>query len=253
MNVQKLLPLVLSAKATAWRVQDENSESADSEFRVVRPKVLERDDNTCRFCGFKDKGTYIQVHHRDDDHHNNRMDNLVTACMHCHACFHIGLWGMKGEATIVYLPEIEQWELSHMCRSIMVAEHFPVKLQQMRGEVPPDRVAAARRIADAARGLMGRLEARAEQAQDILMTSDPQDLANILHQLPPELYERRAERLRGIRLLLTGKHRPGDGGVDVMPAIVQGWMERGKDKSGPYAGLLPPDWQNLAAAAGRAA
>ena len=246
MASNKLLPLVLSAKAVAWRVQDANSESADSEFRTVRPRVLERDGNACRFCGFKDKGTYIQVHHRDDDHHNNKMENLVTACMHCHACFHIGLWGTKKEAVIVYLPEIEQWQVSHLCRSIMVAKDFPAKLEQAGGATP-DKLASAKRMANAADALMGRLlTERTKLAEDIILTSDPQDLANVLLQMPDQLYERRAERLKGIRLLIKDRHCPGDGAQNVFPGIVQSWMDNGKGKSGPYSGLLPDSWMHLA-------
>jgi len=244
--MQKLLPLVLSAKAATWRVQDDNAESADSEFRVVRPKVLDRDQHTCRFCGFRDKGSYMQVHHRDDDHHNNSMENLVTACMHCHAVFHIGLWGSKKEAVIIDLPEIEQWQLSHVCRAVLVAQHYPAKLAASR-DVTKDALDAARRMADAATAFFARLRARELQANDLIMTSDPQDLANVLHQLPTELYEGRQERIKTLRLLILGKHAPGDGGVDVIPGIVQGWMERSKDRNGPFAGLLPKDWMNLGA------
>lgn len=253
MSSQKLLPLVLSAKASLTRMFDAEAESADSDFRHVRPKVLEQDNNTCRFCGFKDKGLYIQVHHKDDDHHNNRIDNLVTACIHCHACHHIGLWGLRGEAVIIHLPEIEQWKLSHLCRTILVAQHFPIKLKQMKGEIPPDRLNSAKRMEDAAKGLMARLEARAEAAVDLIGTSSPQDLANVLHQLPPELYEKRATLLKGLRLLIKGQHRPKDGDLDILQGISLGWMERLKDKNGPYTGLLPPDWINLAALSGGAA
>jgi len=252
MSANKLLPLVLSAKSTLTRMHDAEAESADSDFRSVRPSVLRRDQDACRFCGFADKGLYIQVHHLDDDHHNNKPENLVTACVHCHACFHIGLWGSRGEASIVYLPELEQWQLSHVCRALLVAKHYPSKLAQNR-EVDPARKAAAQKMHDAAKAMMARMEARGEQAEQLIGTSSAQDLANVLHNLPPEVYARRAERLKGLRLLVGFEHRPRDGQKDMLSDIAAGWMERSKDRKGPYSGLLPPDWQNLSALAGHRA
>ena len=50
---EKLLPIVLSVKARNWRQNDDTSESADTAFKNIRKKALERDDNTCRFCSFR--------------------------------------------------------------------------------------------------------------------------------------------------------------------------------------------------------
>ena len=244
--MQKRLPLVLSAKAATFRAQDANAESADAEFQHVRPKVLARDDHACRFCGFRDKGTYIQVHHRDDDHSNNRMDNLVTACIHCHAVHHIGLWGVWDEAVLIYLPEIEQWQLSHILRSLLVAEHFPAKLASAQVPVGADKLEAANRIRNAARVTMGKLLERTKMAEDILGTSSPRVLGNVMPAIPDALYETRHERLGGIRLLLTGIHKRGQGGADIFQTVALGWMDRTKDRSGPFAGLLPQEWAGLA-------
>lgn len=243
----QLLPLVLSAKALQWREQDENSESADAEFRTVRPRVLERDNHSCRFCGFRDPkgGKYIQVHHRDDDHHNNRMDNLVTACMHCHAVFHIGRWGGLKEAVLIDLPELQQWQLSHMLRTILVAQHFPAFLATMPG-VSKDKVEVAKRQADAATALLAKFRSREKQAEDIYLTSDPRDFASAMHLLPHELYEQREARIKNLRLLMLGKHF--EKGVDIMQEITRGWIERSKDRAGPYSGFRPTEWPSLAAA-----
>lgn len=52
-------------------------------------KCLERDKYTCQVCGKKDR---ILVHHKDNSrktgHMNNRLDNLITLCHHCHAKEH---------------------------------------------------------------------------------------------------------------------------------------------------------------------
>jgi intracellular multiplication protein IcmJ len=241
--VQKRLPLVLSAKAATFRAQDANAESADAEFHHVRPKVLQRDDNACRFCGFRDKGAYIQVHHRDDDHGNNRMDNLVTACIHCHAVHHIGLWGVWDEAVLIYLPEIEQWQLSHICRSILVARHYPSQLANS-GDVGKDQVESAKRFKNAADITMGKLMERTKMAEDVLGTSSPRVLGNVMPAIPDQLYEGRHQLLGGIRLLLTGQHKRGQGGIDQFETIALGWMDR--KKQGVFAGLMPNVWSDLA-------
>lgn len=243
--MQKRLPLVLSAKAGTYRAQDANAESADAEFKQVRPRILERDKDACRFCGFRDKGDYIQVHHKDDDHSNNRPDNLVTACIHCHAVHHVGLWGTWKEAVLIYLPEIEQWQLSHLCRSILIAQHFPKKLQSSLNPVGADKIQAANRMKNAASVVMGKLRERERMAEDVIGTSDPRVLGNVMPHLPEPLYQARHERLGGLRLLLTGVHTHGKGGTDVFETISHGWMERTKERAGPFVGLLPQEWSNL--------
>lgn len=75
-----------------WRRDDWMAADADAEFKLVRQKVLERDEHTCRFCGFR-APKWQEVHHLDDNHHNNDPDNLVTACMFCHMVHHLGLAG----------------------------------------------------------------------------------------------------------------------------------------------------------------
>jgi intracellular multiplication protein IcmJ len=243
-----LIPLVLSVKCRNWRQDDDQSGVADGEFVNVRRSALERDKYTCRYCGFQCKPSrsqakanyYMQVHHRDDDHHNNSLENLVAACMHCHAVQHIGFWGSNGEAALVYLPEIPQAELHHHCRTILVAQRFA---ELLPNETPKEREdkKAATTIADTAREIFARFEARTEGARERWRTSHPEDLANVLRMLPVEEYNRRHEKLAGLRLLLTGRHTPNGETGDIMPMIVDSWLADG----GPYAAFRPKSWAAL--------
>jgi intracellular multiplication protein IcmJ len=243
-----IIPLILSCKIKRWREHDEDSSSADGEFVGVRRDAIARDKHTCRFCGFQCKPSrtmrkadyYMQVHHWDDDHHNNTLGNLVTACMHCHAVQHIGMWGANGEADLVYLPEVSQVELNHLCRTILVAQRFAELLPNESPSQREDKKAAMS-ISDTAREIFARFESRTEMARDRWRTSSPADIANVMMQMPPEVYNRRHENLAGLRLLLSGRHALKGETGDVMPMIVDSWLAEG----GPYAAFKPKSWTAL--------
>lgn len=254
----QLLPLVLSCKVKSWRMDDAASEEADAGFQQVKKKVRERDQHTCRFCGFRQQKAdyYMQVHHKDDDHHNNSMENLITACMHCHAVQHIGLWGSAGEAVLVYLPEWPQYYLNHVCRGVLVAKRFhakmeaDVKAQDKGGRGPSapaalvERARAAKEMMERTQAIFERVRAREIEAESRLGTSDPADVANALLHAPDEIYARRAQSLAPYRLLLLGHHHPGgrtQSPIDKMTEIVDGWLSVG----GPFVGLEPSNWSRL--------
>ena len=48
-------------------------------------KALQRDEFRCILCDWKD---YVVVHHIDRDIKNNKLNNLATVCMRCHAGLH---------------------------------------------------------------------------------------------------------------------------------------------------------------------
>ena len=83
----KLIPSVKSP--LTWRAHDPRAAKADSDFRRVRPLILRRDRYTCQGCGAQPKNR-LEVHHLDNNHHNNRMGNLISVCKYCHAVFHSG-------------------------------------------------------------------------------------------------------------------------------------------------------------------
>jgi len=54
----------------------------------LRQAIRRRDNFTCQFCGYKNKGKWrkLEVHHVDCDprRKNNHPDNLITLCKKCH-------------------------------------------------------------------------------------------------------------------------------------------------------------------------
>lgn len=231
-------PIVLSVKCKNWRMLDDDSDSSDSEFLHVRKKALQRDKQTCRFCGFKSP-SWQEVHHRNDDHSDNRLDNLVTICIYCHMCQHIGRAGRFKEAVLAWIPELSQAQLHHVIRAVQVTNREVIQTRSSRG-LHPEAQRIMRQLSDASNALYTRLKGRSLQAEEILGTNDPMELANVLLQMPDELYDKRADFFHGIRLLPLGVRIQNND--NIMPGIVDTWCERG----GPYANLRPQTWLSLA-------
>ena len=236
-----LLPLFLSVKALNWRMNDKNSLDADMEFRGVRKKALERDNHTCRFCGFKNN-KWQEVHHLNDDHHDNRHENLITACPFCHMCQHIGLAGAHREAILIYRPEITQVQLHHLVRTALVADaHYEsLKAEDQTGtQKRSPNLKLAAEAAEMGKSLMAALKSSADGARQLLDTSDPVDLANAMMLLPDEAYARRRESLAGIRLLPLGVRNKGS--ENIMTSMIDSWRTGGA----AYSNLQPNTWKTL--------
>lgn len=170
--------LIIGAKRGRWRTK-QGIESADREFREIRPKVLRRDDNTCVFCGFSMER--MHVHHKNDNHEDNRLDNLVTVDDLCHAVNHVGLLGQQG--VIVFMPGISQIDLVHLCRAIAVAVSFG-------GE-----------MADRAQKLYQKLASYSKPIKDVFGSSSPSDFGNALIAISDEAYASRDIPLRDVRVI----------------------------------------------------
>lgn len=108
---------VLSVKRKQWRMEqsEHDRNESDAAFQEIRKKVLDRDGRRCWFCGFT-SSAHQEVHHLDDDHSNNRPDNLVTICNIDHLCFHLGLAAMRGAIFLAVVPELTQAEITNLMR-----------------------------------------------------------------------------------------------------------------------------------------
>lgn len=232
------MKLILSVKSKNWRMLDDESDEADSEFKHTRRKALERDKRTCVFCGFRAM-SWQEVHHKNDDHADNRLENLLTTCIYCHMCQHIGRAGRFKEAILAWIPELSQAQIHHIVRAIQVTQHEVQRSKSMRA-LNAEAQKTIRQLDDSANSLFARLKGREAQAVEIFGTGDPLDLANVMLEMPDELYETREDFLTGLRLLPLGIRMQG--GEDIMPKIVETWTERG----GPYANMRPQAWMGLA-------
>jgi len=155
---------------------------SEPSYRTKREGILLRDDFKCQGCNFFSK-KFHEVHHKDDNHSNDKDENLVTFCCLCHGCFHLGFVGQQSKAQIIYLPELEQHELNTILRSMWIAVENKTKYK------------------DHAKLVLAILKNRATHAREILKTSEPRVLANLLAELPDKDYKRRSSFLADFKLL----------------------------------------------------
>jgi intracellular multiplication protein IcmJ len=115
-----LHPIKLQAISGIWRLF--TIRKADPAFLAFSKKILERDQYTCQFCGFQAK-QYQEIVNLDHNYHNNKANNLVTACCFCTQCFFLEAVGKNeyGGGTLIYLPEITQNELNSFCHVLFCA------------------------------------------------------------------------------------------------------------------------------------
>ena len=114
------LPLQLHAQTTAWRIF--TTRKADPAFLKFQGNILERDNYTCRFCGFQAQ-QFQQIVNKDNNYQNNKKENLITACCFCTQCMFIeSINNMEyGGGNIIYLPEISQANLNGLCHVLFCA------------------------------------------------------------------------------------------------------------------------------------
>jgi len=114
-------PLIrLTASAGAWRLY--SARQADPRFKAFEKKVFERDNYTCKFCGFQARSLQ-EVINLDGNYTHNKLENLATACCFCAQCFFIESVGVGGYGggTLIYLPELSQVELNSLCHVLFCA------------------------------------------------------------------------------------------------------------------------------------
>lgn len=115
-----LYPITLSARRGNYR--QFQARLQNKSFISIKQKILTRDQQTCRFCGFK-SDKFQEVVNVDQNYSNNSAPNLVTACSFCRQCFFLEAIGsdthMNGE--LIHLPEVSQADLNNFCRVLFCA------------------------------------------------------------------------------------------------------------------------------------
>lgn len=191
----------------------------------LKQKILQRDNHTCRFCGF-DSLKYQEVHCLDGNTKNHHTDNLAAACIFCHQCFDLEKASEMRSGVLVWLPEIEQADLHHIARAIYVA----------RISQGP--------MAEAAKNAYKTLMDRREEAKVRLGTDDPYILATVMRDfVGPRHYALRGDKLDGIRLFPLDRRiiKEGDLEFNQFPQILAFW----RSKDGPFSGKAPHQWKTF--------
>ncbi|MDD5162834.1 MAG: HNH endonuclease [Candidatus ainarchaeum sp.] len=77
------------ANPNTWRTIAADYTGKD-EWKQIRLKILERDNYSCQYCGFKCDKWQI-VHHIDGNPNNNQQSNLMVVCQMCNLIEHAGM------------------------------------------------------------------------------------------------------------------------------------------------------------------
>lgn len=211
----------ISALSDAGRILPAAVHRGDS----FRDAVLERDDHTCQYCGFQAR-KYQEINFTGKNDTAKSADDYVTACTFCHQCFHLDRVDRMQSGAIVWLPEMSQQVLNHLCRAIYIA----------RISQGP--------MAEAARDAMETLLSRRQEARNRLGTDSVKIIASVLQDfLEPKEYKARHARLKGFRILPLDRRiiREGDLEFNQFPQILAYW----RSKDGPFGALPPREWTKL--------
>lgn len=229
-----LLPLRLNAKSSSWRLLDKNFVSDSHEWELTRKHVFERDDYCCRFCNFKAR-KFQEIYHLDDNHDNDDVDNLATACSFCHQVQHIGLAGLTNSGYLAWIPELSQAEIHHLVRAKLIVDYwFANKMNGVQ-------MAASKDYVRASQALDMNLKARSDTIKTAVGTDSPLVLGDAIISTSEKIgVQERDVALAGIRLIPTGIMVRGDS--DLMPKMLAHWT----DKTGPFANNnMPQNWLGL--------
>lgn len=190
--------LLLDASRKAWKMSSTHGTEYDKyynkKYKSVWDKVWARDKNRCYYCGFTAK-KYQEIHHLNNDHDDNSMDNLVTVCPLCHQNFHLDTASTTNGGKIIWLPEFSQQELNYLCRAIFIAIEEAEQAELEQKEVIG--------FAKIARMLESSLAERTLITEQHIHpgASDPANFANALINMSEEQYERRNLFITPFKLL----------------------------------------------------
>jgi len=191
----------------------------------LRQKIFERDNHTCRCCGFKSL-KYQDIHVKNGNVRDVRPENLVTMCFFCHQCFSLESVAQMRSGVLTWLPEIKQADLHHIARAVYVA----------RISQGP--------VSDAARRTLDILMQRREEVRRRLGTDDPAILATVLKDyISDRAYEARTAKLEGVRLFPLDRRiiKEADLEFNQFPQILAYW----RSKDGPFGGMVPRQWVDI--------
>lgn len=178
--------LLLSASRASWAVSSQHGTEWEK-HKILTPafkkSVFERDGYICQGCSWRSE-RFQEIHHKNDNHSDHRLENLETLCPLCHQVFHLPLAATTSGGIVIWLPEISQAELNLLCIGLFVAQQNPNS-----------------KYAQSARRLFSTLHGRSTFVEEKLGKSDPGAIGQVLLNLKPEDYAAREEFVGPLRLL----------------------------------------------------
>lgn len=196
--MNNLPELLLSASRKSWKQSSTHGTTSDKmykrKYNSLWDEVWEKDKYSCYFCGFTSK-KHQEIHHLNDDHSDNSIENLVTICPLCHQNFHLDSMSNTNGGKIIWLPEMSQQELNYLCRGIFIAIEEAENAENEQRE-PVGFAKIARMLEESLKERSAVLEQHIQQG-----SSDPANFATALININEETYEKREEFIRPFKLL----------------------------------------------------
>ena len=193
--------LILSASRKSWKMSSTHGTVYDRNFKNSKiannwKSVWQRDNHSCYFCNFKSM-KHQEIHHLNDDHDDNSMDNLVCVCPLCHQSFHLDTVSVTNGGKVIWLPEMSQQELNYLCRAIFIAMEESEQAQLNEQD--------AVGFSKIARMLLSSLDERAIVLDEHFRgnSSDPSIFASALLNMSEDAYKRRNQLLQPFKLFHT--------------------------------------------------
>lgn len=182
--------------------------------------MFERDDHSCRFCGFRSKKHHEVV---VDSLRPFDVSTMATVCIFCEATLFVDRVETMTNSVLVWLPGVPRPSLNALMRAIYVA----------RISQGP--------IADKARAVLDKLMLRKTAVTDTLGSATPLAMAARLAQAPDEEAVQRVRHdLSDVLVLPLDRRiiREADLEFNQFPQILAYW----RSKDGPFGGRTPPQW-----------
>jgi intracellular multiplication protein IcmJ len=221
----KKIPVILGLNRKFTNPSRSDTQNSRDLSAEVKQKVFEKDDFTCRGCGFRSQ-KYQDIHFLNYNYSDTRLENMATMCIFCHQCFNLDMVNEMRSGILIWLPEIKQEDLHNIARAVYVA----------RISQGP--------IADAARRAFETMMKRREEARNRIGTDDPYILSCVLRDyLTQSHYDRRTQKLEGIRLFPLDRRmiKEADLEFNQFPQILAYW----RSKDGAFGGKSPQKWVNI--------
>lgn len=211
--------LILSADRRSWQLSSLHGTQQEKANLPIWEAVWKRDGYRCYYCNFK-SDKWQEVHHLDSDHTNNKLENLTTICALCHQSHHLNTASTTNGGKIIWLPELSQQDLNHLCRAIFVVLSLN---EEEAASVPFAKMAVA---------LESALEARERVMTGKFhgLGSDAGIFGQVLLNMSPEEYAKRNEFLQYFRLIPARSR---------FPVQISYWKQH------TFFDLAPKDWLKL--------
>lgn len=180
-NSRRRKDIVFSVMRRVWR-RDDDMASAHAACEEKRPALLARAGGRCLFCGFRSQ--HMEVHHCNDNHADNRDENLAIADPLCHGTQHIGEVGRDKHGVFIHFEGLPQAEVNHLQRTLAVVLEMGTDEQKAE-----------------ARALLQHLASRAELVAGAWGSANPSDFAGALLSLHEEDADKRMSAFASMALL----------------------------------------------------